>query len=837
MTGASESSPSSGRESLTSALTMAPSARDAALALIDAFERAWAQMESAPDASARDASTREASAEHGPPSTKRGAIHRLRIAARRAETLARLVREAVPARTLRRASRLFRGVLRATGELRDTDAHLAWLGELHERSDAGGVRQAITALRRRRRELARRARRELDALARRRLRIARLREAIEALEPGDLAAAFGAGAYVVHARVREGLTHATTGAQLHRLRVWLKRMRAAHRLAAMPELDPRLIDLTRTLGGLNDLRTLCRRLDEEGSASASDLSHRLRAILSRRQEALLADLSEARRADLVSRVPSIAVREAHAHLGAPRTLAVIDIGSNAVRLLAVRLGEPGGRKTLADDRTTTRLGRDVAATGSLSREARDQTLEAVGVFVERARELGADRISVLATAAVRDAGDGEVFAAEVERATGLPVRIVSGLEEAHLALAGVAPAGEVRGPDDVLSRGPALVCDLGGGSLELVLTVPGRGGPVVVALESLPLGAVRLADTFGGPDEAAGPRLRELRRYVRREIDRVAREWPVRPRAVIATGGTATTIAAMAREALPGAAPLEVPAALVKDLLDACAAATRDERSLMPGLPPDRADIIVPGLCVMHRVLKSALRGRARGGVLHVRPGGIREGELRRLLAGDVQHGASDDLVARARELAWRARTDSAQASRASALARSMWDALGLDPADAALLESAASLAEVGTVLARSRAFHKRSRDLIRVADLGPITPRDREVLALSVRYHRRSEPSPAHRDFGALTLEDRRRVEALASVLRVACAVGRTARAEVRVGAVRAGAEGLTIELARVEPEGAGDGEVSPELAPIARARASMLETVLGKPVRFRDA
>lgn len=833
MTGASESSPSSGGGAPEASLVAfggEVSPRGAALALIDAFERAWAQVESgAADSAGEDSTGRGA----GEISTKRGAIHRLRIAARRAETLARLVREAVPARTLRRASRLFRGVLRATGDLRDTDAHLAWLGELHERSDAGGVRQAITALRRRRRELARRARRDLDALTRRRLRLARLREAIEAIDADDLAAAFGAGAYVVHARVREGLAHATTGAQLHRLRVWLKRMRAAHRLASMPELDPRLIDLTRTLGGLNDLRTLCRRLDEEGSASASDLSRRLRTILSRRQEALLTDLSQAQRAELVSRVPSIAVREPHAAAGAPRTLAVIDIGSNAVRLLAVRLGEPGGRRTLADERTTTRLGRDVAATGSLSREARDQTLEVVRGFVARARDAGAERISVLATAAVRDAGDGAVFAAEVERATGLPVRIVSGLEEAHLALAGVAPAGEARGPDDVLSRGPALVCDLGGGSLELVLTVPGRGGPVVVALESLPLGAVRLADTFGGPDEAAGPRLRELRRHVRREIERVAREWPVRPRAVIATGGTATTIASMAREALASVAPLEVPAALVKDLLDACAEATRDERARMPGLPPDRADIIVPGLCVMHRVLKSALRGRARRGVLHVRPGGIREGELRRLLEGDVP----SDFVSRARELAWRARTDSAQASRASGLARSMWDALGLDPADAALLESAASLAEVGTVLARSRAFHKRSRDLIRVADLGPITPRDREVLALSVRYHRRSEPSPAHRDFGALTLEDRRRVEALASVLRVACAVGRAARAEVRVGAVRAGAEGLTIELARVEPEGAGDGEVSPELAPIARARASMLETVLGKPVRFRDA
>jgi exopolyphosphatase/pppGpp-phosphohydrolase len=308
---------------------------------------------------------------------------------------------------------------------------------------------------------------------------------------------------------------------------------------------------------------------------------------------------------------------------------------------------------------------------------------------------------------------------------------------------------------------------------------------------------------------------------------------------VIATGGTATTIAAMAREAMPGAGPLEVPAPLVKDLLEACASATRDERARMPGLPADRTDIIVPGLCVMHRVLKSALGGRAHRGTLHVRPGGIREGELRRLLSlgGNGGEGEpSQALAERARELAWRARTDSTHASRAAGLARSLWEALAFGASDAPLLEAAAHLADIGLLHARSRAFHKRSRDLIRVADLGPIDPRDREVLGLAVRYHRRSEPSPAHRDFGALTLEDRRRVESLASVLRVACAVARAARAEVRVGAARSGAEGLTIELARSDAA-AADGAPGPELAPIARARASMLEAVVGRPVRFRDA
>jgi exopolyphosphatase/guanosine-5'-triphosphate,3'-diphosphate pyrophosphatase len=169
-------------------------------------------------------------------------------------------------------------------------------------------------------------------------------------------------------------------------------------------------------------------------------------------------------------------------------IAVIDIGSNSLRLVVFeRLGAT--LLPLLNEKVMCGLGRGIARTGRLSREGVELAYANLQRFVALARALNVDHLMGIATAAVRDASDGEEFAAAVERQCGLPVRIVNGAEEARLSAAGVL-AG--------IPDADGVVGDLGGGSVELV-RITGRKEPRIEDGISLPLGPLRLAEFADNP--------------------------------------------------------------------------------------------------------------------------------------------------------------------------------------------------------------------------------------------------------------------------------------------------------------------------------------------------
>ncbi|MBV8889899.1 MAG: Ppx/GppA family phosphatase [Alphaproteobacteria bacterium] len=172
----------------------------------------------------------------------------------------------------------------------------------------------------------------------------------------------------------------------------------------------------------------------------------------------------------------------------PRRIAVIDVGSNSLRLVVFeRLG--GTLLPLLNEKVMCGLGRGIAASGRLNPEGKALALPNLERFVGLARALDADHLAVIATSAVRDAGDGADFAAEVERRCAVPVRIIDGGEEGRLSAAGVL-AG--------IPGAEGVVGDLGGGSVELVpLATADVFAPEVDPIGpgvSLPLGPLRLAE-------------------------------------------------------------------------------------------------------------------------------------------------------------------------------------------------------------------------------------------------------------------------------------------------------------------------------------------------------
>ena len=267
-------------------------------------------------------------------------------------------------------------------------------------------------------------------------------------------------------------------------------------------------------------------------------------------------------------------------------IAGIDIGTNSVRLLVADVA--GARvEELAVRRVATRLGEGMSG-GRLVEAAVTRTIEALAGFLAEIRALRPDKVVAVATAAVRDAGNGREFVGRVRDSLGLEVRVPGGGEEAlyswYGAHSGVPTSGR-----------PVVVMDLGGGSTEFTWT---EGGQVTAA--SVPVGAVRLFEAGGGGGEAAdllAPALTRIR----------GARGPQSPEPgelmMIGVGGTVTTAAAMQmglaayeRGRVHGRELSRADVARLAALVAACPPA---RRASLPGLDRERADIIPAGLAIM----------------------------------------------------------------------------------------------------------------------------------------------------------------------------------------------------------------------------------------------
>ncbi len=285
---------------------------------------------------------------------------------------------------------------------------------------------------------------------------------------------------------------------------------------------------------------------------------------------------------------------------------VVDVGSNTVLLLTLGVRSDGRASTRDSALTTTRLAAGLRDGQPLDPEARARTRDAVVEMARRARSLGARSIWAFATGAARRASDGRAFAAELARAAGCPVEVLSGEQEAALAYAAVRHA--LGGDDAAL-----LTVDIGGATTELTL---GRGDAVEGML-SLPIGALALTerggDTAGLVDAALATT----------ELPALAR---ARGAAVLASGGTATALAALDL-GLPAYDSARVHGhALAVGRLAALAG--RAHRAAEGVLDPGRARVLPAGACVLERVARAS-------GVTTVRASdhGVRHAYLRQRLA------------------------------------------------------------------------------------------------------------------------------------------------------------------------------------------------------------
>jgi len=444
-----------------------------------------------------------------------------------------------------------------------------------------------------------------------------------------------------------------------------------------------------------------------------------------------------------------------------RRVAAIDIGSNSIRQIVADVSPEGAIQVVDEMKAAPRLAAGLATTGVIADTSMRAAVEAVERMATLARQLGAQRIDAVATSAVREAGNAADLLAAIQRAAGLKVRVVEGDEEARLSFRSAVAHFD-------LGVGRTVVLDIGGGSLELALSAEG----VIEHLTSMPFGAIRLTEEFF----SAGITSKGVKRLRRAVADGLKPELPRRDwrgAQLIGSGGTFTNLAGiyLSRQGILTARSVHgahIPRADLEHILDMLVEMAADERRSVPGLNPERADIIVAGLAVAAEVLR---RLEARDIV--VSRYGIREGLL--LEAAHVAPTIADPGEARARsvaDFAERCHVEQPHSSHVQKLCLVLFDALatrlGLDKTDRVTLADAALLHDAGYHISYER-HHKHSYHLVLHADLLGMSPAEQVVVANVARYHRGSPPKRKHGNYGPLDRTLRRRIKRLAAILRVA--------------------------------------------------------------------
>lgn len=501
-----------------------------------------------------------------------------------------------------------------------------------------------------------------------------------------------------------------------------------------------------------------------------------------------------------------------------RRIQAIDIGTNSVRSVIAEVASDSTYRIIDDEKETTRLGAGLLSTGMLSSESMERTAEALRAFQAIGRNLGVDEVRAIATAAMRTAANGAFFAERLAEELGLDVEIISEEEEGRLVFLSASAHFRL--------EGASAVVDIGGGSVEVVVSA----GAEVEHVISMPLGARILSERFVDEDPISEAAFKRMKRLVRSMLkDRLGNE-AMGTRMLVGSGGTVTAIAAMALalegrrdEGLHG---FEVARPIVMQLLAELSRSTAGERRRMPGLAPERVDIILAGALVLAEAMK--LTGAPS---VFVNARGIREGividTVRR-----AEHGAVPTREEAVRAFGRRCHYDEAHGTTVAELACQLFDQLagplGLDIGHRDLLESAALVHDVGYYISYDR-HHRHSYHLILHSGIPGFTNREMRRIAAIARYHTKALPKSKHEAWIALDPGDKAVVEPLAALLRLADGLDRGRAGHVeRVRAVL-DATSLTLIV-----HGAGD--LHPELFGVEKKK-DLFERHFGVPVRVTVA
>ncbi len=449
-------------------------------------------------------------------------------------------------------------------------------------------------------------------------------------------------------------------------------------------------------------------------------------------------------------------------------LGIIDAGSNSFRLCVVRLGPAPAWRVVDQAKAWVRLAEGLVPDGALVPTARRRGLEALRGFARICEERGVEHLMAVATAAVRQASDGEEFCAAARAAAGVPLRVISAAEEAELSLLGAL---------NTLPATEGVLLDVGGASTEVVRFAGRR----LTGSGSLPLGALNLTERLAdGAIPAA-----DLEGCLAEAFDALPalRGVPF-GLPLVGVGGTVRTLAKIDRKVRRlELLPLHNYRMSAGALEEVVGRLTTGEREGLPGLIPQRAGLIAAG----GALVRAAFR-RAGASELWVSGAGLREGLIyQRLLAGRRPPVLGDVLEAGVESFLILHGLDRRRSQQAVRPAGELWDALkplhGLEDEWRRVLTAAAALREAGMAVGP----YKEGRHTFQLLVDGTVRGlSQRETLLMAAAAAYRGDPAELKAllaPYARLLADgDRRRIRRLGVMASLAWSLGRYAPAAVRV-------------------------------------------------------
>lgn len=509
-------------------------------------------------------------------------------------------------------------------------------------------------------------------------------------------------------------------------------------------------------------------------------------------------------------------------------LAAIDAGSNAIRLVIARANprsktREGLLRVLETERYALRLGGRVFLDHRFERDTIEKAVHAFRHFRSLMDLHDVKDYRAVATSATREARNQREFLDRIFDASGIRLEVIEGSEEARLVRRAVSAALEGR-------VSPRIIADLGGGSLEINL----MKGTRLESSAALPIGTVRLMESFGVKDSISSEQLTLIRGYVQSLLRRFFRNHSeaANPLTVV-SGGNAEALALIS----PGISVHGIPTIDLTSLrrkLPLITSMKVKERMKAFRVRKDRAEVMGIAATVLETVARWWNIEKL------IVPGvGVKEGILADYLdaatvGSDNLHVAGKEELAlsSARRFAMRMGGDEKHAAKVSTLALSLFDQLQrvhkLGSQERMALELAAILHDAGHAI-HSRLHHRHGEYLVRHGDIPGIEPNQRAMVACLIRFHSEPDPSSDDKLFSRLPRKEQLQIRSLVSIFKIADALDCDHRQ---------GVSGVEVELKPKKVIFTLHSNYDPQLILwTANKKAVLFETVFGRSAEFHRA
>jgi len=451
-----------------------------------------------------------------------------------------------------------------------------------------------------------------------------------------------------------------------------------------------------------------------------------------------------------------------------KILAFIDIGTNSIRMIIIGLKKNRSYTVIREEREVVRLGESVFRKGVLQQKSMKKAITVCRKFVEVAIAFSADEIIAYATCATREAKNQSEFIERLQDEASLNVRVVSGTEEARLVYLGISNGTHIENT-------PTMFIDIGGGSTEIALGDQYQ----YQNLETLGIGSLRLTAMFlkdGGKAPISLEIQQQIKGYVKNKTLRAMERLQKQPiELCIGSSGTIINLAEIVRKEYKknnSKRDLSLKYKDLKKIITKLTALDIDKRQKIPGINPERADIIIPGAIILETLMEEFNIKE-----ISVSKFGLRHGMVIDYLQRHGQLREPEGISVRTRSILRLAHTFSineVHASTVQDLVQKLFDSSktcmlhSYGDTERELLSYAAYLHDIGNFIS-FRNHHHHSYYVISNAELPGFDQMEVTIISLLARFHRKKLPHRKQSELRKLDKQSQRMVIALSILLRIA--------------------------------------------------------------------